>query len=174
MGTPLGGSTATFVPGVKLRTIGTYVDIAAVDLKQVPWKDFVTKEVKIGDDGKPRTQDLVTGLVIGGTGVIVADDTERVVAPDELVSIYFAGHHRWEFIQAQKKLEGGLQVGDVIRIKYDRDEPSRAGNPKKVWSVQIRHPKSEEAARTAKCEEARRQGSATPLDNGSVDDNEPF
>lgn len=173
MGTPI-GNTATIVPGVKLRTINSYVDVAIVDVKAVPWKDFATKQVKVGDDGKPRTQDLVTGLVIGGNGVINADGADRPVNPDELVSIYFAGHRRWDWIQAQKALDGGLQVGDVMRVVYARDEASAAGNPKKVWTVQIRHPKPEEAARSTRCEELHRQATATPLQHADNDDREPF
>ena len=173
MGTPLSSPTTTFVPGVKFRAIGDYIDVAIFDLKPVPWKDFVTKEVKVGDDGKPRTQDLVTGIVIGGSATIKVDDTERAVNADESVSLYFAGHHRWEFVQAQKALDGGLQVGDVLRVKYDRDEPSKAGNPKKVWTVQIRRAKPDEAARSARCEELR-AGAATPLDDGPDPESEPF
>ncbi len=173
MGTPLSAPTGTFIPGVKFRSIGDYVDVAIFDLKPVPWKDFVTKEVKKDDNGNPRTQDLVTGVVVGGTATIRVDDAERAVAVDEVVTMYFAGHHRWDFIQAQKALDGGLQVGDLMRVKYDRDEPSKAGNPKKVWTVQIRHAKPEEAARSARCEELR-NGAATSLDNGPDDTDSPF
>ena len=173
MGTPLSSPTATFIPYINLSAIGTYVDVAIFDLKPVPWKDFVTKEVKIGDDGKPRTQDLVTGIAISGTATVRVDDVERTVTPDEVVTMYFASHRRWEFIQAQKTLDGGLQVGDVLRVKYDRDEPSKAGNPKKVWTVQIRRAKPDEAARSARCEELR-AGAATPLDDGPADSDEPF
>lgn len=179
MGTPIGQQT-TLTPSIKLRKIGDHVDIALVDLAVVPWTEFGTGQPKIGKDGKPRSQDRLTAVVINGVGVVNEDKVDRPAKPDEVVAVYLAAHKRWDWIQAQKGLEGGLQCGDVVRIRYERDETSSAAgsNDKKVWSFRIRHAKPEEAERSKRCEELRQGAAAggTPLTaaNGPEYSEEPF
>jgi hypothetical protein len=173
MGTPI-GQTSTTAPSVKLRNVGDHVDLAIVDVEVVPWLEYGSLAPKIGKDGKPRTQERVTALVVAGNGVTTSDDEDVVVKPGETVAVYFSAHRRWEWIQAQRKLDGGLQCGDVVRIKYARDEPGSAGNDKKVWDVQVRHPRPEESAQSQRCEELRAgQQQATPV-GAELDDEEPF
>jgi hypothetical protein len=183
MGTPIGSTTVTH-PSVKLRNIGDSVDVALVDSEIVSWTEFSGPnkgKQKIGNDGRPRTQDRVTAVVIRGTGVVTVDDVDRPVEPDEVVTIYFAGHRRWEFINAQRAVKDGMQCGDIMRVKYARDEPSsQGGDPKKVWDVQIRHPKPEEQALADRCEQLRtagEQAGRTPIGEPEPawdDDEEPF
>lgn len=176
MGTPIGQTAST--PSVKLRNIGDYVTVALIDLEVVPWTEFSGPRKglpKLGQDGKARTQEKVSAVVINGSGVVGEDE---VVKPDDVVSIYFAGHRRWEWIEARTKIAGGLQCGDVLRVKYERDEPGQGNEPKKVWSVQLRHPKPEESALAQRCEELRTGAQQRTTIGGAAadgwDDEEPF
>lgn len=145
-------------PSAKLLNIGDHVVVAVVDVTQVPWLEYGTQEPKIGKDGKPRTQDVVTGLVISGNAVIKDGDEDRQAQPDELVTIYLAGHNRWEWIEAKRRLPRPLSVGDVMRWKYDRDEKSQvAANPRKVRTVALRPANPDETARVTKCEQLHQQ-----------------
>ena len=146
------GRTAAF-PGIKFRQPGQYVDIAICNVELVPWNDYQTGQPKRNDAGEIRQQELVTGVFIRGTGVITSDDSTDVVpAEGTIVAIYCAGHHRWDFIQAQKKLDGRMNVGDVMRVKFTGEEPGQGSLPKKVWSFMLRHPQPGEEQRTAQCE----------------------
>jgi hypothetical protein len=174
------GSSRTATPSVKLRNIGDKVIVAVVDVTAVPWLEYGTNEQKVGKDGKARSQDKVTALVVAGNGVITDNETDREVVPGEIVSIYLAGHNRWEFIEAKRKLTRPLNVGDVMQWRYDRDEKSSvASNPKKVRTVAIRPPKAEEGEQTRRCEQLhhqlRNEGIALDQSNSvDVDDIDPF
>lgn len=174
-------SARTGTPGVRLTAIGDSVVVAVVDVRQVPWTEFGTGEPKIGKDGKPRTQDRVVGLVVKGNAVINDGGTERAVAAGDIVAIYLAGHNRWEFIEAKNKLPRPLNVGDVMQWRYDRDEKSQYGNPKKVKTCTIRPAKADEGEQVKRCEELhhrlRNEGIAldTPKQSTVADDDlEPF
>jgi len=174
MSTPIGAPPQAATPSAKLRTIGDYIDCALVNEEVVPWIEFGTDGVaKIGKDGKPRTQDKVTAVVIGGTGVTTRDDVDTPVVADDTITLYLSGPRRWDWIQA-KKAHGQLLRGDVLRVKYDHDEPSatKGYNARKVWTFQLRHAKPGEEARTALCEQVA-AGAATPI-GGHDADPEPF
>jgi hypothetical protein len=184
MPTPLGSPAKTTYPSVKLRNVGHSVVVALVDVDVVPWKDFATNEVKVGADGQPRTQEVVTGLVTGYDGAVVTEnDADRPVTPGEIVSIWLPGHKRWEWVQAQKaftkEVDRQIQTGDVLKWTYERDEaPTRAGNnAKKVHTCKLRAAKPDEASQVARCDQllADKRGAGTPLDTGAgFDDEEPF
>ena len=173
MSTPIGAPAKSATPSIKLRNLNDWCDLALVDVAVVPWIEFGSSEAKIGKDGQPRTQDKITAVVIGGNAVITDNDVDVAVKPDDVVSVYCAGHRRWEYIQAVKT-RGQLMRGDVLRVKYTHDEPSatKGNNAKKVWSFQIRQAKPDEATRTARCEEIAR-GGATPI-GGAESFDEPF
>jgi len=168
-------------PSVKLRNIGDHVDVVVAHTKVVPWREFGTGNIKLGKDGQERTQDCVTFVVLGGNGVVGSNGVDTPVTPGMEVTYYFAGHGRWEWIEA-KKARGGLNVGDVARIKYDRDEPSESGNPKKVRTVKLREARPEEAQYVAQAEQVYRRLTSTVLETvpasaptaGFEDDEEPF
>jgi hypothetical protein len=126
-------------PSIKLRKIGDAIVGHVCHVEAVPWIEFGTDKPKIGHDGKPRTQDKVTLLVREGTAVVKdGEDSEREVVAGEQVAVYLAGHRRFAWIEAQRKVPGGLEVGQVIRIAYVGDEPSKGGAPKKVWQMRLR------------------------------------
>lgn len=170
------GQERTSTPSVKLRSIGDKVVVAVIDVKEVPWLEYGTNEPKIGKDGKARTQERLTALVVSGNGVVGDTDGERPVKPGEVVSIYLSGHNRWEFIEAKKALGRPLSVGDVLQWKYDRDEKSSAGNDKKVRTCALRPPKDTEAAQVAECERLYHQlrTEGISLDQRPTGDNDPF
>ena len=171
--TPIGQPAKPATPSVKLRTVGDWCDVALIDVESVPWIEFGSELPKIGKDGQPRTQDRITALVTQAGSAVVSDNGDDTpVAIGDVVSIYASGAKRWDFIQAQK-LNGQLLRGDVMRVKYDHDEPpaTKGYNDKKVWTFQIRHAKPDEAVQSARCEEIAR-GGATPINH--ADDMEPF
>ncbi len=45
---------------------------------------------------------------------------------------------------ATKTLDGGLQVGDFGRWKFEAEIPGQAAQPRKVRTFQLRHPKPDE------------------------------
>jgi hypothetical protein len=116
----------------------------------VPWIDFSTKEVKRGKDGQPRTQEVVTLRVVKATAV--KGDGEALVV-DEEAAVWLNGHRRWDWGEA-KKAAKGLRVGDKVKITYAKDEPSKAGQPKKVWAFEITKSTGKDADIVAECEEA--------------------
>lgn len=180
-------------PSVKIPNVGDYITFAVIDTEVVPWIEFGTQVAKIGNDGKPRTQDLIHALVVDGGSAYVRDDDGTFEVRGEkhshpatgtVVRLYLAGHHRWEYIQAKKKL-GKLQVGDVGKWTVERFEASSKGgnNDKKVTSFGLRHPKPGEETQTAECERLhleRRAAPRTTLEPASVGasspewDEEPF
>lgn len=173
MGIPLGGGQSG-PPSLKFRQRGSFVDLAVANLTVVPWKDFATGQVKKTDDGKERTQDCVTGIVIRGDAVVTANDADTVPAPGDVVSLFVAGNRRWDFVQAQKA-HGGLEVGDVVRVTYSGDEQGKGASPKKVWTFQLRRAKPEEAAQTARCLDVHNgKGVALAGASASADDQSPF
>jgi len=173
MSTPIGAPAKSGSPSIKLRNLNDWCDVALVNVDVVDWIEFGSTEPKIGKDGKPRTQDRITAIVIAGNAVITDNDADVPVKADDVISIYCAGHRRWEYILAVKA-RGQLMRGDVMRVKYTHDEASatKGNNAKKVWSFQIRAAKPDEATRTARCEEIAR-GGATPI-GGAESFDEPF
>lgn len=176
------GTARTITPSVKFRNIGDKVVIGVVDMAEVPWLEYGTQTPKIGKDGKPRTQVRLTGIVVSGNAAISDTDGDREVKPGEVVSIFCAAHNRWEFIEATKRLGRPLNVGDVMQVRYDRDEKGLSVNAKKVRTVSIRAAKADEADLVRHCEEQyriQRDGAtaATPAQTtaGSSDEfDEPF
>ena len=152
MGIPLGNVNVSN-PSAKLRNKKDYIKGFLVDMEIVPWIEFGTTQPKLGEDGKPRTQERVTLLVAEGTAVVKDGDEEREVLAGELVTLYFSGHRRWDWAQAQKQLPGRRpEVGYLVRVDYTGDEPSKAGSPKKVWKIRIQPAGDGDAANVATCE----------------------
>jgi hypothetical protein len=174
------------IPSVKLPEIDNTVSFAIGHTKVVPWNDISTGNVKVGEDGKERTQDRVAGVVVSGTGVVgTKKDGYEKVAPGQDVTLYFSGHHRWEYIQA-KKAHGTLNVGDICTCTYVRDEASRmvGGNAKHVWDVSIRAATGDEQQYVDQAEALYRRLSSQVLEpaasggyggsSSSADEEDPF
>ncbi len=191
MGTPInnGGETRR-PPSISLRNIGDYVDVAIINEEKVPAYVFGTREQAVTKAGKPKTQDLVTVVVIRGTGVISENKTDRAVVEGEVASIYFEGQNRWDpdldksrpagefksWSGAKEDL-GQLEVGDIMRWKYEAEIPGQGAQPRRVRPVKLRHAKPEETELTKRCEELHRTGTAIPLGDTNTSpyaDEEPF
>jgi hypothetical protein len=193
MGTSLSTGTGATTPSVKLRNVGDHVDIAIVDLaRDLPRRIYGTDQPMIGPTGKPKTQHKITGVIVGGTGVINDNDADRPVEPGEVAAVYIAGRDKWDpdldkgrakgaaksWSEAVNDLDGGLQVGDVVRWKFEAEVPGQGSQDRRVRTFKIRHAKPEEADQTARCEELHRQETATTVPTGASgpvwDDEEPF
>lgn len=192
MGIPInpGGSESRRPPAISLRNVGDYVDVAVINEQKVPLYKFGTRELEKKPDGTPKTQDAVTVLVIRGNGVITEDKVDRPVVPGEVATIYFAKQNRWDpdldktraagefksWSGAKEEL-GQLMVGDVMRWTFEASIPGKGAEPRKLRPVKLRHPRPEEAAQTARCEQLNREGTAIPIGagvSGSHGDEEPF
>ena len=170
MSIPLGGSAGPKIPTVKLPNVGDYVDLAIIDKEQVPEKDMVTGQPKLKDNGQPKQQLRLTGFALGGT--FQATRGEDVLAAGDLanetVTVYLSGHKFGAWIDAEKDY-GVVNVGDVVRIAFDRTQKAqtRGFHDAKIWTVEISP--AEGAALTAKCEAAhleRKASERIPLGGG--------
>lgn len=192
MAITLGTRTAS-TPSAKLRTIGDSFIGAVIDEEQVQRTEYGTNEPMLGRDGKPKTQDMVTVMVIDpGTAVTTEDGADRGLQVGEVVRIFFASFGRWDpdldktrepnqpkSWSGAKEDRGQLSVGDVLKWQYERDQPgANPANPRKVRTVQLRAPRPDEAPQTAKCEALHREkhsiaiGSSAPAK--PTYDEEPF
>lgn len=191
MGIPLGNNDrGPITPSITLPTIGDKLDFAVVNEEIVPSYIFGTKTQDVSKvSGKPKTQDLVTVLVIKGTALIADTDAEgkiindaqsnkvlRQVREGDVGAIYFEGQSRYDpdvdktrdkgaakSWSAAKEDVGGLNVGDVGRWSYEGDVQGQGAQPRKVRKVQLRRAKPEEAARTAQCEALYRERTAVKV-----------
>lgn len=191
MGVPLStGSTSTATPSIKLREVGQFADFAVAGIKTIPRTEYGTGQPRLDRTGKPQTQVVLTVVIAGGTGSVKIGDTEVPLteAIDEVAAVFIAGRDRWDKDgDAARKADGKqslswsgaldvhgqLEVGDVVRWTYEADVPGLAANPRKLRVFRLRKAKPEEAARTEKCLQIHRQGTAVPL---TVDDHvdDPF
>jgi hypothetical protein len=170
MGTPLNTQAPT-IPSLKLRNVGDYADVAIVDVKQVPWYEYGVTPAKqrvSKTTGKLQTQDMVTVLYVGGKGVVTEDDVDRSTEPGEVVAIYFGGQNRWD-PDHDKTVHGdggrswsgaqdyakGLQVGDVMRWKFEAEIPGKGAQPRKLRTCMLRRARPEELEQARKCEDLR-------------------
>lgn len=191
MGTPInsGGGESRRPPAISLRNVGDYVDFAIVNEEKVPAYVYGSNERALTKDGKPKTKDALTVVVIGGSGVISEDKVDRALEPGETASIYIEGQMRWD-PDLDKTREPGafkswssakedlypLQVGDVGRWRFDSTLQGKGAEPRKLRLFKLRRPKPEEAERTQLCERLHREGTAIPV--GAPEqrhhDEEPF
>lgn len=153
----------TVYPANKFNQIGDHITVAVIRTETLPLIPYGSTEPLKGKDGKPRTQNRVTGLVIDSTCTIKGGDSPRPAVPGEIVSLYIKGLSRWVFVEAKKALDGGLQVGDVLRWTYTGDKPGQAaGTIKKVYTIEIKHPSEKNAERTKRCEDLWHEMTAAP------------
>lgn len=192
MGTALntgGGSSGP--PSIKLPNIGDAVRFAVIDVNpNVPAREYGTGNPKLDKYGRPKMQTVLTVLVLGG-GKHGDDKTGYTDAEvGSVASIFIESYTKYDpdqdrlggthlsFGGACDTLEGGLQVGDVGEWKYIQDLPSKAASPRKDRKFRLRHPKPDEAAQTARCEQLRAELAGNVLvapggnQPGSFDDDE--
>lgn len=181
MAIPLDSKTTT-TPGVKFRKIEQFVDLACVYFEWLPEMEFGTERPKLNRKGEPRKQVRITGYPIKGDAVIVQDGADLSLKADELVCVYVNGGRLGAYIDAKKESPTGLSVGDVLRIKYTHDEPSKGGHPMKAWNFRIRQARDEERNQTEQCEAkyweikaAKEKHDEEPPSKTSINDDEiPF
>lgn len=189
MGTPLEKPRPTLAPSIKLREVGQYVDIALVHQYTRPVTVYgsPTGEQAKNILGKPKTQDVVVGVVIGGTARIVVDNVERPVQAGDVVSLWIAGHNRFdpEFDAGRAKGEAKSwagakkdrppQIGDRMRWLYEAEIPGKGNTPKRVRTCRIGT--NNDPALIARCEAAHNEMSAAeghPLEDDRDPDPDPF
>lgn len=141
----------TSAPSIKLREVGQYVDFHLVRLDWQDELEFGTERPKLNRDGKPRRQLRITGMAIGGTAKVWVDQADLDIQAGEAVVLYVTGGRLGGYIEAKKQAKT-VDVGDVFRVKFDREDPSKSGNPLKVWTFQIRKPRPEELPKVAEAE----------------------
>lgn len=159
-------------PSITLAELGQYVDFAVINIEQGPAYVYGTNQRAMTKDGKPKTKDIVTVLVIRGTGLIGKKDERRPVQPGDVATINIEGQDRWDpdldktrekgapksWSSANEDLGGVLNVGDVGRWKFDSTLQGKGAEPRKLRLFQLRRHKPEEAAQTERCRELYRQG----------------
>lgn len=168
-------------PALKLPEVGDAVVVAIAHEEMVPLyqfrRDGGPKVRATTQDGKERNQLKLTVVVVSGKAV--TGENLEPVAPREEAVIYLAGHNWFSYIEASKKL-GGVNVGDVLKWKYDRDEPGKGAEDKKMRVSTVRHATPDEAQVVAQCEDIYRRLTSTPLTSATPesgpfdDDEEPF
>lgn len=186
MGIPLDTGGAT-IPSIKLRNIGDYVDVAIAAIKVVPRRVFNSDEIKVRPDGTPQTQDHLTVVVVGGNGVVVENDHDRTVTPGEVAGIFIAGRDRWDkdgdagrakgepkSWSGAKADHGRLNVGDVVRWRFDAEVPGKGDRDRKIRTFKLRPPRPEEADQTARCERIYHDGTGVELEPAAAAFEEPF
>lgn len=142
-------------PNAKMPYPGMGVEMALIGTRRRPWMEFGTQTAKIGKDGQPRQQLVVTGIVTNANAVCGPQGQERPVQPGEVVDVYLHGHAWGSWIEAERA-HSGLQVGDIVRIVYTHDEPSSqpGANPRKVRQIAFRRAEQHEAGLVAQAEAA--------------------
>lgn len=174
------GGSATGHPSVKLRNVNDWCDLAVVDIdKTAPAYIYGTNPPQraLTLDGKPKTQDKVTALVVNpGTAVTTVDGVDRPLEVGEVVTVWFQGRDRWDGDADRARGKGapkswrGAQddhgttmVGDIFRWHFTGTEQGRGVEPRKLRLVVIRSPKAEESAIRTRCEELHMAAHATPV-----------
>lgn len=178
MGIPInsGGGETRRPPAISLRNINDYVDVAVINEEKAPAYVFGTRDRAKTADGKDKTKDVVTVLVIRGTGVIKDDGADRPVVAGEVATIHFEGQARWDpdldktrekgafkSWSGAKEDHGQLMVGDVMRWTFEAEIPGKGAQPRRLRPVKLRRAKPEEAEQTARCEQLHRDGTGIPV-----------
>lgn len=141
------------IPSVKRPDDGELLIGMAVDLKKnLPLYVFGSNPPVQATNakGQPATQDCLTLLVLEGTRARIGDGTPNGSQPCEigtLVNVWLARGDRWSWGEARDKRGGKLlDIGDIVKWKFARSEPSQTGGfPRKVTVFQITDPAPEHA-----------------------------
>lgn len=194
---PGGGESRRPLP-LSLRAPGQYIDFAIINEEKAPAYVYGTKDRAVTKDGKPKTKDIVTVLVVRGTGMIGSPKAEpgdpnelRVVQPGDIATIHIEGQDRWDpdvdktkekgafkSWSGSKEDHGGLNVGDVGRWWFEGEVQGKGAQPRKVRLFKLRRHTPDEAAQTERCRDLHRQGTEVPVgataSGGHDPANEPF
>jgi hypothetical protein len=173
-------------PSIKFPHINAGIELAVVGSRRVPWIEFGTDRPKLGDDGNPRQQLRLTGIVVSAGGVVTGPQgQERPVQVGEVVDYYAHGHAWGAYIEAEKAMAtAGLtpQVGDILLVVYTHNEPSsRAGaQDKRVKTTTLRRARPDEQMWVQQAEAAyyalgfdKAEAPAAPAQPGPFDGGQP-
>jgi hypothetical protein len=169
MGTPLNtGSGSSGPPSIKLPNIGDAVRFAVIDVNpNIVATVFGKNEPKLDKFGRAKKATALTVLILGGGKHGDTQTGYTDAEPDTVGTIYIESYTKYDpdrdrlggthlsFGGACDALEGGLQVGDVGEWKYLENLPSKGAEPRKDRKFRFRHPKDDEGAQTARCEQLR-------------------
>ena len=154
MGIQLEQPAAPGLPGPKFAEPGGYVDVGIIDVETVQSRDYDTGDPKKWDDGTPVSHPRITGVVLAAQGARTGrDDDERDIAVGETIQIHADGGRIYTWRDAIKE-HGPVEVGDVLRWKFDRTEAprNRMHNPRKVFVAQLRKARGDDGDLVARCE----------------------
>jgi len=170
-----------------LDAIGQYIDFAVINEEKAPAYVYGTNERAVTKDGKPKTKDILTVLVIRGSGQIGKKGERRTVAGGEIGSVHIEGIDRWapdddkpkekgafKSWSGAKEDHGQLNVGDVVRWAYEGDVQGKGAQPRKVRLFKIRAHRPEELEQTERCRKMHREGVQVPIGATASADDEPF
>ena len=155
---------ASGLPYAKLANPKTYVDGHLAWIAEEQERDFATKKPKVYDDGNPVMRDVITLIVTQGNATIKDGGEVRPVQRGDEVLLPISGSNRRDWFKVRKDT-GPVNFGDVLRVAYVRDEPSRlgGGNMRHVWTFAFRpaDPKKE-LAEIERCEAIATRMEAAP------------
>lgn len=145
-------------PAVKFGDIGDYVVVGIVNVEQVQSRDYDSGDLEFWSDGKPKMHPRITGLVVAEQGATTGKEgEEQPIEIGQLISIYAQGSRIYTWRDAVKE-HGQIEVGDVLRWKFDRTEAPRnprfRANPVKVFTAELRKPSGKDGDLLERCEVA--------------------
>jgi hypothetical protein len=142
------------LPSVKHDEVGQTAILMFVDMEVVPKKVYGTDEIDTKEDGTPKSQDLVTVLVMPGSTCVLSDpegDEGSRLPPEAgtLAQIYYAGHRRWDYVQAKKAYKLDIFPGDILVDRFEGTTRTGTGGvklsqDKKLHRIGVRAAKGEE------------------------------
>lgn len=169
-----------------LTAPGQYIDFAVINEEKAPAYVYGTNERAVTKDGKPKTKDVLTVLVIRGTGQIGRREERRTVAGGEIASVHIEGMDRWapdddktkekgapKSWSGAKEDHGQLNVGDVVRWTFEGEVQGKGAQPRKIRLFKVRSHRPDEAEQTERCRQLHRQGVEVPVSSRPADE-EPF
>jgi hypothetical protein len=168
------------IPGAKFKHIGDSLSMMIVTTEVIPWIEYGKDTPKMGADGRPRTQERITGFVTGGNALCGKDDTPVVVG--QLVSVYAKAQARWDLIEARKDAQKDagrkMSVGDFLSVTFQEEVPAKekSANKRKVYKYQFSENADERtiAVCTAKYWELNKKAPATVSATDNDEDYDPF
>lgn len=184
-----GGGESRRPDPLSLVEPGQYIDFALINEEKAPAYVYGTNERATTRDGKPKTKDVLTVLVVRGTGVIGRKDDRRTVEPGDIATIHIEGQDRWDPDADKTKAKGDpkswsgakedhgqLRVGDVGRWHFEGLQQGKGAQPRKIRLFRLRGHRPEEAEQTARCRQLHSAGVEISVGAGGSNpaDHEPF
>lgn len=168
------GSGGTGHPTAKLRDVNDWCDLAVVDIDtQAPAYVYGSNPLEraLTKDGRPKTQDKVTALVVNpGSAVVTVDGVDRVLEVGEVVTVWFEGRDRWDGDEDKAREKGSMKswrgaqedhgqvmVGDIFRWQFTGTKQGAGAQPRKLRLVVMRSPRPEEQSIKERCEQLYRE-----------------